>query len=298
MPARKQTRDLDWEDLRYFLALTRHRSLSAAARGLRVTHATVSRRVTSLEALLGRPLFERRADGYALTSQGQALFDEANAMEEAALAVLRRIDSGNERNGLVRLTAPRTLADTFLIDRLGALHDRYPGLDVELISDARVVSLARREADIALRLGASKDSDLVARRVGTVSFGLYASPGYCDKVASGKLQEFIGYDRDSDFIFEASWLTRHFPDGRFTFRSNSQMSQAAAARAGYGIALLPQFLAANDPGLLSVEFGESLPNRDVWLLFHRDLSKTPLVRAVADYLIETFRHERHLLAND
>lgn len=298
MSVRKQTRDLDWEDVRYFLALTRHRSLSATARGLRVTHATVSRRVTSLEALLGRPLFIRRADGYALTPQGQALFDEANAMETAALAVLRRIDNGNDLNGFVRLTAPRTLADSFLIDRVGGLHDRYPGLNIELISDTRVVSLARREADIALRLGASKDSDLVARRVGSVAFGLYASPAYCDKMSSGRPQEFIGYDRDSDFIFEASWLTHHFPDGRFTFRSNSQMSQAAAARAGYGIALLPQFLAANDPGLVPVQFGEPLPNREVWLLFHRDFGKTPLIRAVADYLIETFRHERHLLAND
>lgn len=298
MPVRKQTRNLDWEDLRYFLALTRHRSLSATARGLRVTHATVSRRVTSLEALLGRPLFERRADGYALTPQGQALLDEANAMEEAALAVLRRIDSGKELNGLVRLTAPRTLADTFLIDRLGGLHDRYPALDLELISDARVVSLARREADIALRLGTSKDSDLTARRVGSVAFGLYASPAYCDKVPSERLQDFIGYDRDSDFIFEASWLTHHFPGGRFTFRSNSQISQAAAARAGYGVALLPQFLAANDPGLVPVQVAEPLPNREVWLLFHRDLGKAPLIRAVADYLIEMFRHERHLLAND
>jgi DNA-binding transcriptional LysR family regulator len=298
MSVRKHTRDLDWEDLRYFLALTRHRSLSATARRLRVTHATVARRVTSLEALLGQPLFERRADGYALTSQGQALFDEANAMEELALAVLRRVDNGNELNGFVRLTAPRILADSFLTDRLGGLHDRYPGLDLELISDARVVSLARREADIALELGASKDSDLVARRVGSVALGLYASPAYRDKVASGKPREFIGYDRDSDFIFEALWLTQQFPDGRYTFRSNSLMSQVAAARAGYGVALLPQFLAACDPGLAPVQFGESLPNRDVWLLFHRDLGKAPLIRAVADYLIETFRHERHLLAND
>lgn len=302
MPVGKQTHNLDWEDLRYFLALTRHRSLSATARGLRVTHATVSRRVTSLEALLGRPLFERRADGYALTPHGQALLDEADAMEQAALAVLRRFDTGSELNGLVRLTAARTLADSFLVDHLGELHGRYPGLELELISDARVASLARREADIALRLGASKDSDLVARRLGTIAFGLYASPAYCEKAACGKLHEVIGYDvigydRDSDFIFGALWLTHQFPDGRFTFRSNSPMSQAAAARAGYGIALLPQFLAANDAGLVPVQFEESLPNCDIWLLFHRDLGKAPLVRAVADYLIDTFRHERHVLAN-
>ncbi|MBV8753568.1 MAG: LysR family transcriptional regulator [Pseudonocardiales bacterium] len=298
MPVRKQTRDLDWEDLRYFVALTRHGSLSATARGLRVTHATVARRVMNLEGLLGRPLFERRADGYSLTAEGKALLDEANAMEEAALAVLRRMDTSNELNGLVRLTATRALADSFLIDRLGELHERYPGIDLELIGDSRVVSLARRQADIALRLGSSKDSDLMARRVASIAFGLYASPAYRDKLAPGQTPAIIGFDRDSDFIFEAAWLTRQFPTKRFVFRTNSQISQAAAARAGYGVALLPRYLTVNDPGLVPVQFAEPLPNRDVWLLIRRDLTKVPAIRAVADYLVELFRRERHLLAND
>lgn len=298
MPVRKQTRDLDWEDLRYFVALTRHGSLSATARGLRVTHATVARRVTSLEELLGRPLFERRADGYALTAEGKALLDEANAMEEAALAVLRRMDNSNELNGLVRLTATRTLADTFLVERLGELHDRHPGLDIELVGEARVVSLARREADLALRLGSSKDSDLVARRVGNIDFDLYASPAYRRKLEAGETPAFIGFDRDSDFIFEASWLTRQFPNGRFAFRTNSQVSQAAAARAGYGVALLPRYLAVNDPGLVTVLLAEPMPTRDVWLLIRRDLIKVPSIRTVADFLAEIFRRERRLLANE
>src|SRR5262245_9831711 len=298
MPVRKQTRDLDWEDLRYFVALTRNGSLSATARDLRVTHATVARRVTNLEELVGRPLFERRADGYSLTAEGKALLDEANAMEEAALAVMRRMDTSNELNGLVRLTATRVLADSFLIERLGELHERHPGLDIELVGDARVVSLARREADIALRLGTAKDSDLMARRVASIAFGLYAAPGYNEKVAAGHPPAFIGYDRDSDFIFEASWLTRQFPSGRFAFRSTSQMSLASAARAGYGIALLPRYLAANDSGLVPVPFKEPLPNRDIWLLIRRDLTKVPAIRTVADYLVDLFRREKSLLAGE
>ena len=298
MPVRKQTRDLDWEDLRYFVALTRHGSLSATARGLRVTHATVARRVTSLEELLGRPLFERRADGYVLTAEGKALLDEANAMEEAALAVLRRMDNSNELNGLVRLTATRALADSFLVDRLAELHQRHPNLDIELVSEARVMSLARREADLALRLGPSKDSDLMARRIASISFGLYAAPGYCKRLAGGEPPVFIGFDRDSDFVFEASWLMRQFPNGRFTFRTNSQMSQAAAARAGYGVALLPRYLAARDPALVTVPLAEPLPNREVWLLIRRDLTKVPTIRTVADYLVDMFRRERHLLCNE
>jgi DNA-binding transcriptional LysR family regulator len=296
--AESKRRDLDWEDFRYFLALTRHRRLSAAARDLHVTHATVARRVTSLETVVGRPLFERRGDGYALTPQGQVLLDEASAMEEAALAALQRIDTSNELSGLVRLTASRALADSFLVDRLGPLHSLYPGVVLELIGDARVVSLAKREADIALRLGPSKDSDLISRRVAEIAFSLYASPAYHDKLQSGQPWEFIGYDRESEFIFEASWLMHQFPSERFGFRTNSQMSQAAAARAGFGIALLPQFLAATDSGLMAIPSEVSPPKRDLWLLTRRDVSKAPLIRAVIDYLVEIFRRERHLLSNE
>jgi DNA-binding transcriptional LysR family regulator len=295
MPDKKRTAELDWEDVRYFVALARHGSLSATARALRVNHATVARRVADLETLLGRALFDRRADGYALTADGKAVLDEASAMDEAALSVLRRLDAGTELSGLIRLTAARALAEGFVIDRLAALHERFPTLDLELISDARVISLARREADIALRFGSLKDSELVARRVAKIAFGLYASPAYRDKLDGGQTPALIGYDKDSDFIFEAAWLERQFRGRRFAFRTNSQTSQAAAARAGYGVALLPRYLAAKDPGLVPVLLRERLPERDVWLLIRRDLTKVPRIRAVADYLVEIFQRDRRVL---
>lgn len=297
MSERKRTANLDWEDLRYFVGLARHGSLSATARVLRVNHATVARRVASLETRLGRPLFDRRADGYALTAGGKAVLDEAQAMEEAALSVLRRLDTGTELGGLVRLTAARVLAEGFLVERLGELHRRYPALDIELISDARVISLARREADIALRLGSPGDSDLVGRRVARIAFGFYASPAWRDNLAKGHAHQLIGFDGESDFIFEAAWLARQFPAARFVFRSNSQMSQAAAARAGFGVALLPRYLAINDPGLVKVSLGQRLPERDVWLLVRRDLAKVPRIRTVADYLAALFRRDRRFSGN-
>jgi DNA-binding transcriptional LysR family regulator len=297
MPERKRTADLDWEDIRYFVALARHGSLSGTARALRVNHATVARRVASLETKLGRALFDRRADGYALTAEGKAVLDEAQVMDEAALSVLRRLDAGTELSGLVRLTAARVLAEGFIIDRLGELHTRYPALDLELISDARVISLARRQADIALRLGLPKDSDLIGRRVAKIAFGFYASPAYRDQLAKGQEPELIGFDDESDFIFEAAWLARQFQATRFVFRTNSQTSQAAAARAGYGVALLPRYLAVNDPRLVKISLGQRLPERDVWLLVRRDLAKVPRIRAVADYLAAMFQRERRLLGS-
>ncbi|WP_315805401.1 LysR family transcriptional regulator [Bradyrhizobium sp. SZCCHNS3002] len=291
MPDKKLTDDLDWEDVRYFLALGRHCSLSATARALRVTHATVSRRVTRLEALLGRPLFERRAGGYSLTLDGKAVFDEATAMDNAASSVLRRLDESTGLSGLVRLTAGRSLAEGFLVERLDGLRRRHPAIDIEIIGDVRLLSLARGEADLALRFGKPKNSELAARRVGTIAFGLYiaSSLRYGSDVATRL--PLIGFDKAGDSIAEAEWLARHFAGRRFSFRGNSQAAQAAAARAGFGIALLPRYLAANDPRLAEIACDKPLLERELWLLFRSDLRRVARVRAVADYLIELFRRE-------
>src|SRR5215813_5827868 len=297
MPDKKRTAGLDWEDVRYFVALARHGTLSATARSLRVNHATVARRIASLEMLIGRALFDRRAKGYVLTAEGKEVLKEASAMDEAALSVVRRLDAGTELSGLVRLAAGRVLAERFPIDRLRAFHERYPAIDLEVIGGSRVVSLAKREADVALRYGSPKDSELIARRVATITFGLYASPAYLDNLKSGQAPAFIGFDQESDFIEEAKWLGREFGDARFSFRTNSQTTQAAAARAGYGVALLPRYIVAtHEPDLVQISLGGRLPERDVWLLIRRDLKNVPRVRAVTDYLVEVFQRDRRLLA--
>jgi DNA-binding transcriptional LysR family regulator len=292
MPDRKRTATLDWEDVRYFVALAQHGSLSSTARKLGVNHATVARRVTSFEGAIGRSLFDRRAGGYILNLEGKAVLDEALAMDQAALAVSHRLNAGTELSGSVRLTTLRSLADHFLIDRLDDLHKRYPALDLEVIVEARVMSLARREADLALRLGRPKDSELIARRVGSIEFAFYASPACRRKLTSGAPPLLIGYDEDSDFVPEAVWLNRRFSDQRFAFRANTHTSQAAAARASFGVALLPRFLAAPDPGLVEITFGELPPTRGVWLLMRPDLAKVPRVRIVVDYIADLFRRER------
>jgi DNA-binding transcriptional LysR family regulator len=294
MPDKKRTA-FDWEDVRYFVALARHGTLSATARELRVNHATVARRVASLEALLERTLFDRRADGYAVTADGKAVLDEARVMDDAAVSVLHRLDAGTQLSGLVRVTAGRVLAERFLIDRLREFHKRYPAIDLEVTGGSRIVSLARREADIALHYGSPEDSELIARRVAKIAFGLYVSPAYRDKMNAGVTPAFIGFDEDSDFVPEAAWLARQFGGRRFPFRANSQTTQAAAARAGFGVALLPRYVATDDPDLVEVWLAERLPERDVWLLIRRDLRKVPRMRVVADHLIDMFRRERRLM---
>jgi DNA-binding transcriptional LysR family regulator len=294
MADKKRTGHLDLEDVRYFVALARYGSLSATARALHVNHATVSRHVANLEALLGHPLFERRAEGYVLTSDGKAVLEEASAMDEAALSVLHRLDANLDLGGLVRLTVGRSLAEGYLIDHLEGLRRRYPAIDVELIGEVRVLSLARREADLALRFGIPTNSQLAARRVGMVAFGLYVASSLRNETDAALRLPFIGFDNESAWIAEAKWLERHFSDRRFAFRANSQTAQAAAARAGFGVALLPRYLAADDPGLAEVVCDIPLLERELWLLIRPELTRVRRVRAVADYLIEVFRKWQHL----
>jgi len=162
MAEQKRT-GLDWEDLRFFAALARHRSLSATARALKVNHATVARRIAALEQSLGANLFDRRADGYALSRQGSAILAETGAMEAAAAAIRDRLDIEDGPRGRVRLTTIRSVADLVLAPNLAEILSGLPHVELEIVTDIKVASLAQREADIALRLGHPGDSELIAR---------------------------------------------------------------------------------------------------------------------------------------
>lgn len=292
MTDRNRTTSFDWEDVRYFLALARAGSLSAAARTLRVNHATVARRIGALEAALGRVLFDRRADGYGLTADGQAALGTALAMEQSALALPESLGADSFQ-GVVRLSTVRSLADAFLVERLGVLRRDHPGITIEIMTDVRVLSLARREADVALRLGRPSHSGLVGRKVAEVHYAFYVASALA--AAADPNTPLIGYDPDSDGVVEAAWMERRFAGRPFAFRSNSNAAQAAAARAGFGVAMLPRYMGDPDPGLVPVDLGPAHPPRELWLLSPRELSRQPRVRAVLNTVAEAVTRSRSLL---
>lgn len=290
MADRIRTEALDWEDLRHLLALARHGTLSATARALGVNHATVARRVAALEGALGRVLFDRRADGYALTAEGAALVEAARPMEAAALAALSRLDHGAGLSGVVRVTTTRALADCVVAPRLGALARAHPGIDLELVTGSRAFSLARREADIALRLGRPADSSLRGRKLAEMAHAFYAAEPWRGRAAEAPL---IGFDPDSRAVPEAAWLEKVAAGRHFALRSDSWTAQAAACAAGLGVALLPSYVAALFPTLEKVELGAPPPPAELWLLVRPDLAAVPRVRAVADGLGEIVRQLSH-----
>ncbi|WP_298106269.1 LysR family transcriptional regulator [Bradyrhizobium sp.] len=288
--ADKKRTELDWEDVRVFLALARYGSLSAAARVLSVNHATVARRVRSLERSLGERLVERRIDGYVLTPAGTRLLGPAKEMETAAANLSR--GGGDDRPvGLVRVNAPPSLSQHFLASRLAGLCGKYPGIDINLATDFRAVSLERHEADIALRFGRPRDGDVLAKRLRSIEFGFYANAEYRRRLNAGADPTFVGFDEANAHLPEALWLAEHFAHRRISFRTNSQSSQSAAARAGAGIALLPHFIGKMDDRLVICELDLEPPTRELWLIIRRQDRESLHIKTVAEHIASIFAKE-------
>jgi DNA-binding transcriptional LysR family regulator len=276
----------DWENLRHFVVLAREGTLSAAARLLGVDHATVARRVAALEAETGLKLVDRRARNYQLTDDGRRIAATAMPMEEAAFAVGRAVQAAKPGlRGEVSISSPPSLANALIAPRLFKLRRQHPGIRIKLIGEKRTASLNRREADVALRLSRPSEPGLIARKIGSFGFGLYGAASYL-KATPRHAFAFIAYDDSMDDAPQQKWLQSVTAGGEIVLRTNDLENQAAAARSGLGVAVLPDFLGEPDPRLERYDITPAPPNRDVWLLVHRDLRQAPLVRAVMEFLTE------------
>ena len=275
----------DWENLRHFLAVARSGTLSGAARALKVDHATVSRRLAALEAELDVALVERLPRSCRLTAIGRQAFDQAVLMEAAADGIARIAQAAHAPLiGKVTLSAPPVLAAHVLAQHLAHFRSRYPDIRLSLAAQAQQVSLSRREADVALRLVRPEEAGSFARKVGTMAFGLYARRDYAHRDVPDRWQ-FIAYDESFADMPQQKWLLGTAGARPIACELNDISGHHIAARAGAGVAGLPCFLGDADPDLMRI--GQDIPafSRDIWLLVHRDLRKTPSVRAVMDFVV-------------
>ncbi|HVY49000.1 MAG TPA: LysR family transcriptional regulator [Minicystis sp.] len=278
--------DVGWDDLRHFAAFVEARSLSAAAARLGVDHATVSRRLAALEASLGLKLVDRRARIPALTAEGERIAALVRGMEEHAFGIARAARGLRPKlDGEVSVSAPPTIANTLIAPRLSELRARHPGIVLRLVGEKRLASLARREADVALRLVRPAEAGLVARKIGSFEFALYGAASYL-AARRPKAYEFIAFDEASRGLPQQRWLVAVAGERPIVLRTNELESQLAAARAGVGIAALPEYLAARHPELRRVDLRARPISRTVWLVVHGDLRAAPTVRAVMDFLVE------------
>ncbi|MBR0568132.1 LysR family transcriptional regulator [Azoarcus sp. L1K30] len=286
---------LHWEDIRYFLALAREGSLSGAARKLAVEHSTVARRVDSLEQALGLRLFDRLPRGWQLTAEGEDMLGLAERMEDEAFAFERAAVGAGNLRGTVRVSLPPSLASLFLVPRIAARHADWAGITLELVSDLREVNLSRREADLAVRLGRPRDPGLVVRSLGKLGFGLYAHPDYA-RVRDESEWTFIGLDDNLRHQPHQIWFERYAGKRSFVLRSNDQIALLGAAQAGLGVACLAHYLAGHDARLVRIPTPDPTPPREIWLVQHADVRRSPRVRAIADLITTLCEEEAAFLS--
>ncbi|OAF13689.1 LysR family transcriptional regulator [Bradyrhizobium neotropicale] len=294
---------IDWDDFRFVLAIVRGGSVSAAAKQLGVDHATVIRRVDRLERHLSAKLFDRRKTGYLLTEAGQRVADSAEAMESTIVANQEQVGGSVARlTGTVRIGAPDGFGTAFLAPRLVAFADRYPDLDLQLVATARLFSLSKREADIAISLTMPNEGRIVGRKLLDYRLGLYAAPAYLDrhpKITSREAlpqHRFVGYIEELLFTPELDYLPQVAPRLSARLRSANLIAQLNATLAGFGIAVLPHFMASEYPKLVPVLRDEVSITRTFWMLMHADSKDLARIRAVADYISEIVERERALFA--
>ncbi|MFC3069553.1 LysR family transcriptional regulator [Phenylobacterium soli] len=280
--------EIDWDDVRVFLAVARAGSFSGAARELGVNHTTVGRRLTSLEAALGgHLLLERRPDGYVLTPAGAAAASEAERMDLASHALRRAVEVGEELAGPVRISSLASFGERILAAPLAALAAAHPSLRLELVGEDRNVQLSKGEADIAIRFGRPADDEALTRQIGEVGYRLYAAPGYL-AATPAQTRRFVGFSDDMARIAPGAARLRELMGGQPpTLRCGAFAAQAAAAAAGAGIAMLPLYLGEGAPGLVRVDpAADRVWSQPIWLVVRADVRRVARVRRVADVLAE------------
>ena len=293
---------LPWDDLQSFLAIARHGTLSAAARALGVRQTTMGRRLLGLEARAGARLLTKTPGGYVLTPAGEAILGHVERIEAETLAVERRISGRDIRlEGVVRVTTIEILAVEVLTPALARLQRDHPGIALEISAEARSVSLTRREADIALRLVRLTQNDLAVRKVGDLSFGIYASAGYLERhgppdfLRGAPGHAAILNPQEAMGLPEMVWFTGLTHQARPAIRHNNRYGQRAAAEAGMGLAVLSRFM--GDPtALVRLEPPATPPVREIFLAVHNDIRHMPRIRAVTDVIAASVRAEAARLA--
>lgn len=241
---------MDWDDLAYFISLVEEQTLTACAEKLEVQHSTVSRRIERLEKALSLQLFDRIGKRYTLTQEGETLYVQAVTVQNEIFNFKRMAIDQTSMQGKVIVSAPPVLANELLIPRLPDFHEKHPDIILQLGGDLQFVDLHRKEADIALRLGRPKQNDLLIRTISQVRYGFFAHQTYVDStpVSDWVLIEFNANKKLR--VWLQCLIDRY--DYSIVFSSNDLYVVNSTVSQAMGIAILPYFLALNNPNLVPI----------------------------------------------
>ena len=285
------TPPFDWNDLRFFLAAARSRTISLAGKRTGADHATVGRRIAALEAALGVQLFERNPRGYNLTQHGEALLGMAQIIEAEAVRI-EETAAGQQQGlaGAVRISTPEGFGNFFLASRIGELAAAHPRLAVEMITIQQIVALSRREADVTVTMSLPSSGNFVHEHLTDYRLYVYASRAYLAAAAPIRSRDdlgghpFIGYVDDLIFTRALNYLPEILPNLRARLQNSSLHAQMSAAVAGFGLCVLPAYVASTAPDLITVLPHEVSLCRSYWMVADAEMAETALVRLTQRFI--------------
>ncbi len=281
----------DWNDLRYFLELSRQGKLVRAAARLHVDHTTVSRRITALEKQLDVRLFDRSPRGYQLTDAGLRLLPLAEQIESQSNQLYQDISGKDARlSGTVRVATPEALGAQVIARHIGEFRRDHPDIEIELVAETRRMSLSKREADIAISFSRPESGRLIARKLCDYRLRLYAARDYLQRHPDIRVPEdlaghdFVTYVDDLIEMPELRFFDATIKNAHVVFRSTNVSAQFNAILDGVGMGLVHCFMAQQEPRLQAVLPGLIAVDRTYWLLVHEDLRQVARVDAVSRFL--------------
>ncbi|MDB4837913.1 LysR family transcriptional regulator [Marinomonas sp.] len=289
--------DINWNDLKYFLALWRYGRLSLAANKLGCTHVTIANRIEQLEKAIDTRLFYQNSKGFHLTKAGENLIPYAEKCERTLRLANENYRSGKEIRSKIRIGVTEGFSNYYLADRL-PLWVKGKNIDIELISLAGVTFITSGEVDISITIGPQKGSNIIQKKLTNYTLGLFASTDYVvhnDTVNNKSDLEkhpFIGYIEDQVFSDLLKYQHEIAPDLPFIYKSTTIHTQRKAVRSGLGIGVLPHFVAYGDPALAAV-LPEFLLHRELWISTSKDLHQFKDLKLTWDFILKACAEEKH-----
>ncbi|WP_299368949.1 LysR family transcriptional regulator [uncultured Tateyamaria sp.] len=288
---------MNWDDLRYFLAVAREGQMLGASRRLGVSQALLSRHLARLEEDVGARLFDRSTRGCTLTDAGSDLLQTAERIEAELLSGTSNLERAGAVSGTLRIGAPDGFGSAFLAPRLGKLRQRHPDLRLQLVPVARTISLSEREADVAIMIGRPAKGRLRVRKLTEYTLGLYAAQSYIDRHGRPRSKDelrahpLVGYVDDLIYSSDLTYTRDILRDWKSDIEIATAVGQFHAVRAGSGIGVLHDFMAHKDNDLVPL-LPEISIRREYWLVWHENLQGSPRLQAFNDWIDAEVRRDR------
>lgn len=290
---------MEWDHLRYILAITRGQGIIEAARQLKVHHSTVFRRLNALEKSFGVRLFERLPTGYILTPAGEQMYQTAVEIESKITTLSRHIEGQDCRpKGLIRVTTTGSLLHTLLTPRFAAFVTKYPDIQLEILESNQTYNLIKRDADVAIRTTNNPPEHLVGQKITAAAISIYGSKNYL--AASTQIKNladhnWIGAEESLASAMCSDKLRQMFPQAKFHYQVNTLMGIFTALLNDMGIGLLFCFMGDSEPNLQRIYPPIPELTKDLWLLTHRDLRQVARISIFIDFIADALKSQIDLI---